>query len=329
MHILVTRTDAIGDVVLALPLCGYLKQLFPDTRIAVLARTYTRPVIDASDSVDEFLDYEAVFALPENEQVLFLKQFRFDVIIHLVTYPHISSLAKKAGIPMRIGTVSRPYHWITCNRLVWLRRKVSDGHEAALHFHLLRPLGIKKAPEKLWPYYQIRNFEPLPEHYTSLLNTEKFTIILHPKSNKNALEWDLQRFSELIDLLDPDKFRVFITGSEKEHEELKPWLETLPEHVIDLTGKLPLGQLITFIHNTDGLLAGSTGPVHLAAATGINTLGLYPKIRPKHGGRWGPIGPKATFIETETETLDSISAEVVYDRIRSWKKITDRTAMLK
>jgi heptosyltransferase-3 len=86
MHILVTRTDAIGDVVLALPLCGYLKQLFPGTRIAVLARTYTRPVIDASDSVDEFIDYEAVFALPENEQVLFLKQFKFDVIIHLVTY---------------------------------------------------------------------------------------------------------------------------------------------------------------------------------------------------------------------------------------------------
>jgi heptosyltransferase-3 len=306
MHILVTRTDAIGDVVLALPLCGYLKEIFPGTRIALLARTYTKPVIDASDAVDEFIDYEAIFALPKEEQIRFLKQFKFDVIIHLVTYPHISRLAKDAGIPMRIGTVSRPYHWITCNRLVWLRRKVSDGHEAALHFHLLRPLGIKKVPENLWQYYQIRNFTALPEKYTALLNTEKFTIILHPKSNGNALEWDLKRFSELINLL-----------------------ETLPEHVIDLTGKLPLAQLITFIHLSDGLVAGSTGPVHLAAATGINTLGLYPKIRPKHGGRWGPIGPKAAFIETETESLDSISAVAVYDRIRSWKKITDRTAMLK
>jgi heptosyltransferase-3 len=328
MHILVTRTDAIGDVVLALPLCGYLKQLFPGARLAILARTYTRPVIDASDAVDEFIDYEAIFALPENEQVTFLKSFSFDVIIHLVTYPHISALAKKAGIPMRIGTVSRPYHWITCNRLVWLRRKVSDGHEAALHFHLLRPLGVKKAPEKLWPYYQIRHFESLPEEYTRLLNTEKFTLILHPKSNGNALEWDLKRFSELIALLDPERFRIFITGSEKESLELKNWLESLPAHVIDLTGKLPLAQLITFIHLTDGLVAGSTGPVHLAAATGIHTLGLYPKNRPKHGGRWGPIGPRAAFMETETDTLHSISAEAVYQRIKDWEKIRDRTSIL-
>lgn len=323
MHILVTRVDAIGDVVLALPICGYIKQSFPGALVSILARKYTKAVIDASDAVDNFIDYEEIFAMPKDEQITFIKQFKFDAILHLVTHPDLSNLAKDAGIPIRIGTISRPYHWLKCNRLVWLRRKQSDDHEALLHFRLLRPLGLKKVPEKLWQYYHINHFSELPEEFSSLLNTDKFTIILHPKSNGNALEWDLKRFSELIALLDPSVFRIFITGSQKERIELKSWIESLPSHVIDLMGKLPLDQLISFIRNTDGLVAGSTGPMHLAAATGINTLGLFPKIRPKHAGRWGPVGPKVGYIQTKTEDLDSISAWDVFRKIRQWKKVTD------
>jgi len=320
MHILITRVDAIGDVVLTLPLCGYLKQIRPDTHITILARSYTKAVVDASESVDSFIDYDEIFALPEKEQIAQIKQHKFDAILHLITQKDISNLARQAGIPIRVGTASRPYHWLDCNRLIWLRRKVSDEHEAVLHFRLLKPLGIKEVPENLWQYYQMNKLATLPVAFSELLNTDKFTIILHPKSNKNALEWDLNRFAELIHLLDKNQYRIFITGSKKEQEELKPWIDTLPPHVIDLTGKLPLDQLITFIKHTDGLLAASTGPLHLAAALGINALGLYPNFRPKHGGRWGPIGAKADYIETQTDSLDSISAQEVFDKIKIWKK---------
>ena len=42
-HILICRTDNIGDVVLPLPLAGYLKQRFPDARIGFLCRAYAAP----------------------------------------------------------------------------------------------------------------------------------------------------------------------------------------------------------------------------------------------------------------------------------------------
>jgi ADP-heptose:LPS heptosyltransferase len=44
------------------------------------------------------------------------------------------------------------------------------------------------------------------------------------------------------------------------------------------------------------LVAGSTGPLHLAAALGRHALGLYPPIRPMHPGRWGPLGAHAGFM---------------------------------
>ncbi|PWJ59916.1 ADP-heptose:LPS heptosyltransferase [Dyadobacter jejuensis] len=321
MRILVTRTDAIGDVVLTLPLCGFLKRQIPGTTICILARTYTKAVVDVSDSIDEFLDYERLMALPADQQVQTLKSHQFDAIIHLVTLKHMTEMAYKAGIGIRIGTWSRPYHWLQCNRLVWLRRRQSDLHEATLHFKLMKPLVREPIPKNLWEYYNLTNFAPLPDHYLQLQNTDKFTIILHPLSNKNALEWSLESFSELIGLLDPERYRIFITGSEKEQIELEPWVKSLPSHVIDLTGQLPLPLLITFINGVDGLLAGSTGPMHLAAACGINTLGLFPNYKPKNAGRWGPLGPRTDFIETQTDTLDSVSPEAVFTRIQRWKKM--------
>jgi heptosyltransferase-3 len=59
---------------------------------------------------------------------------------------------------------------------------------------------------------------------------------------------------------------------------------------------LALPEFIAFIAAADGLVAGSTGPLHLAAALGRHALGLYPPIRPMHPGRWGPLGPHAEYL---------------------------------
>ncbi|MBC8084972.1 MAG: glycosyl transferase, partial [Hymenobacter sp.] len=51
-----------------------------------------------------------------------------------------------------------------------------------------------------------------------------------------------------------------------------------------------------FLSEADGLVAGSTGPLHLAAALGRYALGLYPPIRPMHPSRWAPLGPHAGYL---------------------------------
>ena len=56
-----------------------------------------------------------------------------------------------------------------------------------------------------------------------------------------------------------------------------------------------LDEFISFIAHADGLIANSTGPLHIAAALGKMALGIYPPIRPMHPGRWAPLGPKAAF----------------------------------
>ncbi len=323
-HILISRTDAIGDVVLALPLCGFLKKTFPGVTISFLGRTYTRPVIDCCSSVDHFVNYDDLLALDEPGQVNYLRAVQADVIVHVFPVPLLAKLAKGAGIRMRIGTRSRMYHWLTCNKLVGLSRRNSMLHEAELNFSLLRPLYAGPFPPaaELFRYYDFTHTAVLPKEIRGLLDPVKFNLVLHPMSHGSGKEWSLDRYAELVGLLPGDEFRIFISGSEKEQPVLSEWIATLPpeKDLHNLSGQLTLGQLIAFYHLADGLIASGTGPLHLAAASGINTLGLFPATRPIHPGRWAPLGSKSTFLVSDDDSLDSVSAADLYRIIASWKK---------
>ena len=321
-HILVSRVDAIGDVVLTLPLCGYLKSIYPDVEITFLGRTYTGPIVKTCGAVDHFINYDNLIALSKEEQIAFLKSLNIDTFLHVYPQKRLSALAKKAGIKNRVGTINRIYHWFTCNKLVKLSRKKSPLHEAQLNIVLLQGLGIDKIPaiNQLPDFYHFRSHIQLTGQFLNLLRGNKFNLILHPKSHGSGREWGLDKFKELIVILPSDRFNIFISGSDKEKVVLKDWLLTLPSHVIDITGQLSLPEFIKFIASADGLIASGTGPLHIAAAAGVHALGLFPGIRPINARRWGPIGKQAEYLESDGDNLFAITAWQVYDRIKMWEK---------
>ncbi len=54
--IIISRTDKIGDVVLTLPLCAYLKKLYPECTIYFIGRTYTESIVKNYKWVDFFIN---------------------------------------------------------------------------------------------------------------------------------------------------------------------------------------------------------------------------------------------------------------------------------
>ncbi|MBN2728787.1 MAG: glycosyltransferase family 9 protein [Bacteroidales bacterium] len=301
-HIIISRTDAIGDVVLTLPLVGYLKKKFPHCKITFLGQNYTRDIVLASSAVDSFLGLEELTEKP----VEILKSQSSDIIIHVFPRKEIAKAAKKAGIPIRIGTSHRLYHRVTCNKRPNFSRYKSDLHEAQLNFKLLSPLGINEIPslEEIPSYYSFENILPLPPDLAGILAIGKKRMILHPGSKGSAREWGLDRFSELISLLPPEKFHVFLTGTEEEGLLFRKELPIEAENLTDLSGKLSLSELIGFIAGSDALVAASTGPLHIAAATGIHAIGVFPPIRPMHPGRWAPLGVKTKVFVADKECDD-------------------------
>lgn len=305
--ILISRTDSIGDVVLTLPMAGVLKELFPKARILFLGRTYTKDVVACSEYVDEFVNWDEIEKLSEDHQkVERFQRLKADVIIHVFPQPQIARLAKKAAIKIRIGTAGRLFHLNNCNKPVMFSRKRSALHEAQLNFKLLKPLGYTEIPqlEKLSDYYGFTNIPVLNNQFVELLNPAKKSIILHPKSKGSAREWGLENFNRLIEILPEEHYQIFISGTEEEGKLFRENLNLNKKNVTDISGAMSLQQFIAFIARCDALVAASTGPLHIAAATGIIALGIYPPIKPMHPGRWKPIGKKAGYLVKETECND-------------------------
>lgn len=301
---LISRTDAIGDVVLTLPMAGRLKQLFPGCRVLLLGRNYTRAVAEACPWIANFVSLDELQQLPPDQQVAALRALGADTILHVFPNKDLARLALLAGIKVRIGTRNRWFHWLTCNRLVKLSRRHSPLHESQLNLALLAPLDNNAAnplplPEvaalvKLLPAVPLR---PELQELLARRQPGQLNVVLHPRSRGSAREWGLPHFGQLARLLHQAGHRVFISGTAIEGEELGEWLTEHQAYLAaDLTGQLALPEFLAFLAAADGLVAGSTGPLHLAAALGRHALGLYPPIRPMHPGRWAPLGPHAEYL---------------------------------
>lgn len=326
-RIILSRTDSIGDVILTLPVAGVLKELDPGNHIIFLGQSYTKEIIAASKNIDEFVDWQEISSLETADQVNAFKELRADIIIHVFPRPEIARLAKKANIKYRYGTTNRLYHWGSCNRLLRLSRKNSDLHESQLNLKLLKPFGAKEnyGLYEIPSYYGLGNIPVQPEA-DKYLHKEKFNLVLHPRSKGSAREWGLDNFSRLLEIIDRDKFNVLITGTQAEGDMIREGLLDKHPFVTDTTGKLSLSGLIDLINRSDGLIAASTGPLHIAAALGKIAIGIYPPIRPMHPGRWAPIGENAHFLVEDISCEDcrknedckcirNIAPETVYEKL--------------
>ena len=298
-RIIISRTDSIGDVVLTLPMAGALKEINPDSKIIFLGSDYTRAVVSLSKHVDEFASWDDVSGLSDREKINWIINIKADAIIHVFPRTDIARFAKSAKIPLRIGTSGRLYHYLSCNKVVPFSRKNSDLHEAQLNLKLLKPLSDRltlPSLQKLAGYYGIKSQREQNKTLYELTDKNKFNLILHPKSKGSAREWPLEHYSQLIGLLPKETFKIFVTGTAEEGDLIKSFLQQNKEQITNLTGKFSLTELIDFIQLCDGLVAASTGPLHLAAIFGKLAVGLYPPIHPMHPGRWAPIGHNAHYL---------------------------------
>jgi len=303
-RIIISRTDSIGDVLLTLPICAWIKSKFPSASILFLGKGYTKSVVECYDLIDEFIDWNDFENQPKVNQTEGFRALNADAIVHVFPNRHIASLAKRVKIPVRIGTSHRSYHLLTCSHRVNFTRKRSELHESQLNHELLRPFGLKELPSLEEITATTSHFhapdEVLPEFVSKALRNEGKSVILHPKSQGSAREWPMEKYVELTNELVKKDFTVFFTGTEGEGEQFRSQIPT-HERVIDTTGKLSLNQLITFISQVDSLVACSTGPLHIAGFLGINTIGFFVPKRPIHPERWKALGPNVTILVNDPE----------------------------
>lgn len=290
--ILISRTDAIGDVCLTLPVCEALKAAYPQAELTYLCRSYTRAVVACFEPIDQVLLLDELQQLDDQARNKVLGQY--DVVLHLFPNKVVAKWCKQARIPLRIGTAHRFFHLFTCNSRPRFSRKRSELHESQLNFKLLAPLGLTRVPsiEELNATLHFK----APQIPSALAARDwSQAVLLHPKSNGSGVEYPLERFIELALVLTAKGYQVYFTGTEAEGQLFRAQLAQHPE-LIDVSGQWDLTTFIGVISKAKALVACSTGPYHLAGLSGIRAVGLFASRKPIHPGRWAALGKGASAL---------------------------------
>ena len=326
---LISRTDSIGDVMLTLPLCVWIKRTFPFSKVIFLGSTYTLPVLECLPEIDEVWEFQSLQNRPTAELNRFLQDAKIDICIHVFPKKEIAFWMKKAKIPFRIGTSHRVFHFLTCNIRPNFTRKGSSLHESQLNFELMRCLGLHQLPSLVELSSYLSSFKvpfiDLPEALSQFIESAQKIVLLHPKSQGSALEWGIENYIELSNQLLSEGYSVIFTGTEKEGIQFR---HLIPNHsnCYDSTGKLSLSQLIVLISKAQSLVACSTGPLHIAGVLGIRAIGLFSPRIPIHPGRWQPLGSNVKVLVKDDKCpvcavkkgcncIESIPVSVVFDAI--------------
>jgi len=301
-RILIAKTTHLGDLVISLPLAACLKQHNPDSSVMFLTQPRTTAVAERCLDVDE------VYAEPDSFESLveLLVSLQLDVFIQVNTSKYLAQAAKAANIPMRIGSLFRLYNWWLCTHLAYISREYQQHNKRILDLQYLKPLDIViPSFDALPPLYRFSRQNPASLINRLGLAMDKHRIILHPTLiTSKSHQWPLSAFLRLTNAFDPLQFQWIVTGIEADRAYLEPLLVTNNSTIdlVDTVGKLTLDELVTLMMACDGLIAGSTGPLHLAAALGINTLGFY-QSKPAVFKRWAPVGRSVTVLHSETPCL--------------------------
>lgn len=126
-------------------------------------------------------------------------------------------------------------------------------------------------------------------------------LAVGPTANWRAKTWRIEHFIELVKRLTAPggimpNAPVAVFGGPNEREQALPLLQSIPEDkCIDLIGNTGLLSACACLEKAALYIGNDSGLMHMAAAMGTPTLGLFGPSRDEH---YAPRGKLASFIRT-------------------------------
>ena len=289
-RICIFRTDRIGDMVLTLPMVNALKQINPNAEIHFIISKYTEPLLKGQPLIGNYYFIEEIINLE-----IFLKKMNFDVVFFPRPKFYEILATFRARIPLRVGSAYRLYS-ILLNHRVKEHRKYGTKSEAEHNLNLISSITGKQYELKLIPPI----IDPqLLQNLREKFNLPEKFVLVHPGGGGSAPKLPIYKFKEIASMI-ANKYNIKIVVTGNEHEtELTNLICQNIENSINLCNKISLEQLIAVIYLSEGIIANSTGVIHIAASFDKKIIGFYPNSPRMNSIRWGPISSKKIILSPE------------------------------
>ncbi|MDQ3193376.1 MAG: glycosyltransferase family 9 protein [Bacteroidota bacterium] len=315
-RILVVRTDRVGDVIMITPLIREIRKTFPDAYIASLTTPNTADILINNP----YLDLSLTDDFKKNTFWKVIKEIHKQKFTHglLVMPTERAAYQMYFGrVKYRIGVGKKLYELITFMKSVSRNKYIPLRHEADYSMDLARAIGVKT--NDLTPEIFLKSEER--EAVRRILvragvNEGDFKVIVHTGSGNSSRNWSEEKYFRLIETILEKKndVKIILTANEMSlsfKEKVK--MLNNDSVIFENENINRLRDLISIIANADLLIASSTGPLHVASALNVKTIGLYCHRRMNCAMHWGALGCKALNLEVSKEYCDlncSIDKEI-------------------
>ena len=302
-RILVIKLDHLGDVLLATPVFSNLRRAYPNAELHALTGAWSRVVLEKHPDVNNVIEYNSPAfcrtGQPTSLRETFklyrqLRRQKYGLIVELRSDWRTVWFAFLRFAPKRLSRAALQ----VANKLGFAQ--FSGTHETTRNLDVLRQAGIPTSVEtaifsvttedKKWASdflatYQIDRQHPL--------------IAIHPGSPIALKRWMPERYAELADwLIAQKRAQILYVGVKDEIPIITEIQALMRGESINIAGKTTLTQLASILHTCNVFIGNDSGPMHLAAAVGTQTVGLY---GPGDPTRFGPAGAKCQTIQRKSD----------------------------
>jgi heptosyltransferase III len=272
MRILFVTATRIGDAVLSTGLLSHLIARHPGARLVIATGPVAAPLFEAVPDLDRLLVVEK----------------RKAALHWLSLYRAVAACRWDLVVDLRGSALA----WLLLAR----ERKVTAKGDPAEHRvrQLARLFDLDPPPGPvLWT---------APRHEAaalSLVPPGRPFLAIGPAANWRGKEWRAERFAELARRLTERTSplagaRVAVMAAGHERAQAAPVLAALSEgRAIDLVGRTDLLTAAAVLRRAAFFVGNDTGLMHIAAAAGAPTLGLF---GPSPVEQYAPWGPNADFV---------------------------------
>ncbi|HEY6256728.1 MAG TPA: lipopolysaccharide heptosyltransferase II [Xanthobacteraceae bacterium] len=286
----------IGDFVRCHTVVKLLKQRFPSRPIDVLTTAMVSPLLDYMPGIRKGI----VVDLPRRRLALgqhhgLARRLRREGYGQALVMPRTWKAALAlylAGIPRRTGFVGEGRFGLI-NDLRWGERRLPRMVERCATLALAKG----EAPPASWPLPEL--VAPSSEVAAwrgrlGLGRDQRIEIALAPGAVGPAKRWPARAYAVLARGLVSEGHRVWIVGGPGERALAAEIAQAAPHDIVDLTGP-DLRNAILALAAADIAVSNDSGLMHVAAALGTPTIGIFGPTSPLH---WAPLNPLAAVIET-------------------------------
>jgi lipopolysaccharide heptosyltransferase I len=327
LRIAIVKLSSLGDVVHALPVARAIRRHHPHAHLTWIVEAREQailrdhPDLDAVVAVDtrrwrRLLRSPGGARQAGREARAALRRIRgagFDAAIDLQGLLKSGVLTAATGAPRRIG-FTRAECREPLNALFTNCRVAPPAHRAHVverYLSLLAPLGIDPGPPEFHvpprPLAARRADDVLAEHG---VKERDLIVAINPGAGRADKRWPIASFIALADRLAADcGARILLLWGPGEAPMAEAIRDALSVPAI-LAPPTDLDELAALLRRPTLLVAGDTGPLHLAAALGTPCLGLY---GPTRAVRNGPYGPRCRGVQSPDGTMAGLAPGAVLD----------------